>query len=233
MRKSCLSAILAASVVLTGLTDIDGLAQNPAQNPARRATAPAMRGAPSIALLDVPYIFKNHVRFKAMMNDMKADAARAETQMKAERTAIARLTEKVKGYRKGSPEYKGMAEDVTRRGADLSLKIRLHNDEFREREAGIFFTIYQEIRQQVDYYAANNGITLVLRFNGEPADVNQPESILREINKQVVWYTRDRDITKVILDTLNARGGYRQPGPGTPGGGTARPPRAPQGVQYK
>jgi len=38
-----------------------------------------------------------------------------------------------------------------------------------------------------------------LRFNGEAVDVDRPDSVLTYINKPVVWYDRELDITEHIL----------------------------------
>lgn len=227
MKKSHLLAALAASVVSMGLLGALGVAQQPL----RTAMRPAGRGVPPIALLDVSYIFKNHTRFKAMMNDMKTDVGCAEAQVKAERQAVQKLAERLGEFRKGTPDYKALAEEITKRQANISVKIRLQKDEFLQQEAKIYHNVYQEILQEVDYYAAANGITLVLRFNGEPADVTVPETIIRDINKQVIWYTKDRDVTPMILDRLNQRG-FR-PAPASPGGTTPVGTRPGHGVPYK
>ena len=165
------------------------------------------------------------------MNDMKADVGRAETQVKAEREALRKLVERLKEFRKGTPDYKALAEEITKRQADISVKIRLQKEEFLQREAKIYYNVYQEILQEVDYYAAANGVTLVLRFNGDPADITEPETIIRDINKQVIWYTKNRDITPVVLDRLNQRAYH--PGPATPSGTTPVGTRPGHGVQYK
>lgn len=220
MRKPHLLAVLAACVLAVGLIAAYGIAQQPGRQP-------MVQAAPAIALLDVPAIFKQHTRFKAMMNDMKADAQRDETQMKAEREAQRRLVELLQQYRKGTPEYKDRAAEITKRQADLSVKIRLHNDDYRTREAKIFHTVYQEILQEVDYYCLNNGISMVLKFSGATADVEQPESVVPYINRSVVWHTNNHDITPVILHRLNQRA-FRPSAPTNPGGGTTpigtRPP---------
>ena len=46
---------------------------------------------------------------------------------------------------------------------------------------------------------------MVLRFNGDPVDVDKPDSVLSYINKPVVWYDKSRDITPIILDSLVKR----------------------------
>ena len=55
---------------------------------------------------------------------------------------------------------------------------------------------YQEILERTDYFCQQTGIDMVLRFNGEKVDLNQPESVLSFINRPVVWYATDLDITR-------------------------------------
>lgn len=205
MKKSCLAAMLAACVGLLSVVSEAAAQQGPVAPAAR-----APHGPPVIALLDVSYIFKMHTRFKAMMNEMKGDVERAESTMKKERDQIMAMAERLKELRQGTPDYKTLEEDITKRQADLSVRVSLQKKEFLQREAKIYYTVYQEIAQETDYYAKQYGIDMVLRFNGDQVDVEKPDDVLRDINKPVVWYAKDRDITPVILDALNRR--YAGPG---------------------
>jgi len=216
-------AVMAVSLLSLILIGFEAFAQSPV----RAAVSPQMGATPNIALLDVSYIFKNHPRFKTMMDDMKADVDRAESDVNKERDALRKLAERLDSYRKGSPEYKSMEEEIARRQADMSVKVQLQRKEFLTREAKIYHNVYQEIAQEVDYYCANKGIDMVLRFNGDPVDVDKPDSVLSYINKPVVWYDKSRDITPIILDSLVKRSGVQpsgtrissppvQPGAGNP-----------------
>jgi len=167
---------------------------------------PAATGA-SIAVLDVSYVFKNLPRFKAFMSQMQTDVAAAEADVKKERDALKAEFEQLEQYRSGTPDYKERETQLTRRRAELATRIELQKRDFLQRESKIYNTIYEEMMQEVDYYAANNGIAMVLRFNGDPVDTQKPEDVLRRINQPIVWYPKDRDITPVILERLAARGG--------------------------
>ncbi len=167
------------------------------------AQAPSRPVGPSVALLDVSYIFKNHARFKSMMQDMKADVERAEGQVRSERDAIGKLAERLNEFRKGSVEYKQLETELTKRQADLSVQVTLQKNEFLQREATIYHNVYEEILQATDYYSQQNGISMVVRFNGDPVDVQRPDSVLAHINQQVVWYQKNMDITPAILQELN------------------------------
>jgi len=177
-----------------------------AQGPVRPAAAPAAVGGPRLALLDVGRIFKNHARFKSMMEDMKADVQQAEARIKAEREAIAKLGERLQEFRKGTQEYKSLEEELARRQADLSVQMSMQRNEFLQREARIYHNVYQEIWQATDYFCRQHSIDMVLRFSSEAVDPDRPDSVLTNINKPVVWYDQGLDITDAILQELNRSG---------------------------
>ena len=213
MKKTHRWAVLAVVLALGYFVTLV-MAQGPA--------APSMAG-PRLALLDVSKIFKNHQRFKGMMEDMKADVERAEAQVKSGRETIGKMAERLREFNKGSIEYKQMEEDLAKRHADLAVQVQLQKSEFLQREAKIYHAVYQEIWQATDYFCKQNRIDMVVRFNGEQVDVESPESVLTHINKPVVWYDRGLDITDAILQDLNrtainpAPGNARGPArPGVP-----------------
>ena len=79
----------------------------------------------------------------------------------------------------------------------------MQKNEFLQREATIYNNVYQELSQATDDYCRRNGIDMVLRFNGDPADMQRPETVLTFINKPVVWYDKNLDITYPVLQDLN------------------------------
>ncbi len=194
MKTSHRWAMLAAAVAALSYLILPALAQ---QGPVRSGPGP------SIALVDISYIFKHHGRFKGQMDDMKADVQRAEAQVKSERQAITKLAEHMQELRKGTQDYKQLEEELAKRQADLSVQVTLQKNKFLQREAEIYYNVYQEIAQATEYYAKQHGIDVVLRFNGDPADVQRPDSILSFINKPVVYYQPGLDITPAVLSELN------------------------------
>ena len=158
---------------------------------------------PKIALLDVSYIFKNHARFKGQMEGMKVAVESAEAQVKQDREAINKLIEQLQQLNKGTSDYQQMEERVAKRQADLAVKVRLRKNDFVQQEAKIYYNVYQEIWQATDDYCKRAGIDMVLRFNGDPVDVNNPQVILSHINKPVIWYNKQLDITPLVLRDLN------------------------------
>lgn len=197
MKKSHLLASVLLGCVLIGAAML-ALAQGPA---APRTVA--QPSGPFIAMVDVGYIFKNHMRFKQMMDGLKAEIQQADARVRAENDAIRQMMQQLEQERPGTPNYKQLEEAIAKRRADLQVQMGLQRKEFMLREAKLYHSVYQEIEQVVRYYATQNNIALVLRFNGEPADPDDPDSILREINKPVIYFAPTLDLTPVVLEALN------------------------------
>jgi len=224
VTKSHLLAAICGSLLVAGLAAFTA----PAQGPARPVAAPQV-SAPRIAMLDISYVFKNHTGFKARTAAMQAEVDQARDRLKQEEEAIRKdlaQLQDLQNTKPGSQECKQLEEMVTRRRADLEVQLRLMNKEFAVKEANIYQAIYQEIEQEVGYYAGQNGITAVMRFNGDPVEKDHPDEVLRNVNKQVIWFAQGLDITPVILERLNRKwNGTPQVGsnPGRPSGQLPNP----------
>jgi Skp family chaperone for outer membrane proteins len=155
-----------------------------------------------IAVVDISAIFKRHARFKTAMDNMKKEMESIETQLKADREAIAQAEQHRNTFAVGSPDYKQADENVARMMADFNLKMGKLRKDFLEREAKVYYQTYLEVVEAVNYYAKRQNIGLVLRFNGEPIDPNRRDDVLREINKPVVMQD-NIDITGDVLVLLN------------------------------
>jgi Skp family chaperone for outer membrane proteins len=226
VKKTAFLAAMAAVVLAGTLMSRPAPAQAPARAPQAR---------PQIYLLDVSAVFKQHRRMQAMMEDMKKDVERAEQAVKAERDKIRQLAERLKEFRSGTPDYRALEEDLTKAQADLSVRVQLQKKEFLQREAKIFYSVYQEVQQELNYLASQTGVMMVLRTTSEQPDVENPQEVLAYLNRDVIWNTPQVDITSHIIKRLNDRYDPRQAGRGggtTPQGGN-QAHRSGHGVQYK
>jgi len=177
---------------------------------AEGAASPAAKPQPGhhhVAVIDVTEIFENHVRFKAMTADMKGDVAQAAQRVKAEQEEIKEMAEGLKDLLAGTRDYLDLQEKVKKRAEELKTRVQLQRAEFLQREAGAYRTVYGEIVREVADYAAQSGIEVVLRAQSTPKEPKTPQQVLQEINRPVVWFADDCDITQIILDRLNKKGG--------------------------
>lgn len=182
----------------------------------------------NIAILDLGYIFKEHNGFKAATERMKNDLTTAETKLREERDSLNTLMKDFQEkpeFKKGSREYKQMEEELAKRGADLQIEMNIKKREFMEREARIYYNVYQEIMRVVRDHCAQQNIQVVLRFSAEQADPTDPQSILKDINKNILHWDQSIDITGTILQRLN-QVAKKPPQGGKEPPKTANPPRS-------
>lgn len=197
------SQLLAACAV--GLLAVVLIVSNmPAQDPAGPVASQPL-GSQPIYLLDINHVFKNHSKLKALKTDMQGDVARAEEAVKKAKETIKGLQERLEEYRPGTQDYKNLEQEIATRMADLNVQIAMQRKDFLQQEARIYFTIYREIIDEVGYFAQQNRAAMVLKFDREPANVEVPETVVRAINKELVYSAQGLDITDYILDKLNRR----------------------------
>lgn len=196
----------------------------PGQVPgARGVAAPAAAPAPSgtsVAVIDVAFIFKNHVRFNGQMNDMKRDIEGFDASIRGEQQNFAKKREQLTQFNPSSDQYKKAEEDLAHIKSDLDIKVAVKRREFLEQEAKIYFGIYREIEEAVAIFAQQNRIGLVLRYSGDEMKPDDRASVLQGVNRPVVYQDR-LDITQLVLGRLNA--GATMPA----GAGGAVPPATP------
>ena len=213
MKKFCFWATLVAVLMASSMTASQALAQQPQA----AAIGP-------VAIIDMSYIFKNHARFKAMSDRMRQEVLAAEEKLKQRRTEIEALMKQTEGFKRDSPDYKQLDTEITRKKIDLNAEVAMQKKDFVEREAKMYFNVYQEVLDAVTYFSEQNRISLVLRFNGDPTEVGDPQDILKQLNKSVVYYHKSIDITPYILRDLNRGGAGTGPhGPPVPNTTGARP----------
>jgi Skp family chaperone for outer membrane proteins len=164
-------------------------------------------GVGGIAVVDVAYIFKNHLRFKQQMEAMKQRVDNAEKDLKNDQNDMQQMVEKMKIMTPGSPDYKKMEEDITKKQAAFNVKKSLQGKEFMEQEGQIYYKVSLEIDDAVATLATRNGIALVLKFNGDEVHPEDRNDILRSINKPIVYFDHRMDITSNVLQELNRSSG--------------------------
>ena len=156
----------------------------------------------NVAVLDVPYIFKNFIRFKQSIDDIKKDIDDYKNIVNDQQRQLRDEAAKLELYKPGTKEYKDVEENVARMKMTFSLDSAKRQKDFMEREAQVYFTAYREVEKVVADFAQRNRIGLVLRYSAEEMDPSQRDSIMQGINRIVVYQDR-LNITEMVLEQLN------------------------------
>jgi Skp family chaperone for outer membrane proteins len=178
-----------------------GLSTASAQAPG--AASAAVPAAPKqVVVIDIAKVFKEFGAFNAEMESMKAEVDAYEEYLKGKQTELQALVEARGKFTANSPEYKAKDQEILQIQSQTSVEATTKRKEFMEREAQIYFAHYVIILQTIDEFAARNGITLVLRYNSEPIDRTNRQSIQQGVNNAIV-FQRSCDITNFVIKTLN------------------------------
>jgi Skp family chaperone for outer membrane proteins len=166
--------------------------------------------SPDVCVIDVGYIFKNHVRFNGMMEEMKRDLIEVEKQFRGETERITKMVQELSRWKPGSAEYNAEEERITRARAELQTNMALKKKEFMLREAKIYYDVYDEIVKVTADFCARYGISLVLRYNSEPIEPQNANSVMKGVNRNVV-FQKSVNITYDILALINPQRPSVQP----------------------
>lgn len=161
-----------------------------------------------IAVVDVAYIFKNHPGIKAQVSKIEGDLKDFEVKLKAEGAELKTAAEQLKTFKVGTPAYAAAEEKVASLESQLRLTMARKRKELEKAEGQIYFENYQRIAEGVRVLAEAYNINLVLRYNSENMDLENGQSVLRGLMKNIVYHDNSLDMTRGVmlyLDKLDAQ----------------------------
>jgi Skp family chaperone for outer membrane proteins len=159
----------------------------------------AMQAPSGIALVDVNYILKKHVRLRASLKELGAEAEKVQKDFEHQLQDLQAQGQQLSTMKPGSPDYQQLEEKLVSQKAMIQGQIALKRKDFEQREAHLYLNAYKEISDEVKYFCEQRGISLILNFNGDNIHEESPADVGRGITKPVVFYTKNLDITPYIL----------------------------------
>jgi Skp family chaperone for outer membrane proteins len=158
-----------------------------------------------VGLIDMAFVFKKYRKFEMLREELKAKINKSEDEAKAMQAEMGDLQKKMKEFTEGTPEFTKIEKDLVQRMAGFEGFKRQMSREFLKEESQIYLQIYNEVSSAVEYYSKKNDYTLVMRFNKDELESENPQQMLQNMNRQVVYHREEDDITQKILDLLNKR----------------------------
>ncbi len=200
MKKFPLIAAVLLGAVIVSVLGSALVAQAPGT-----AAVPLDRYPSKIAVLNLAEVFEKDPQFKTQTDQLKTQVKDAETKVNTEREQITSLIGQLKDLTPGTANFRTMEEQIAKRRSDLEFQVKRQQRDFMQYQGRIYQDIYSQIQQEVNALARQQGIDLVLRYSQAPIDLNNPNTVLENINRQVVWYGPHRDITATIIRNLALR----------------------------
>ncbi len=156
-----------------------------------------------IAVVDVAYIFKNHPGIKAQVSQVENELKSYDAELTEKREALKQAAAQLKTLKVGTAAYTAQEEQVASMESKLRLDMQRKRKELGDAEARIYFENYQRIAAGVKFLAQHYKINLVLRYNSEDMDLEQGDSVIRGVMKNIVYHDDSLDMTKGVMQYLD------------------------------
>ena len=157
----------------------------------------------NVAIVDVGQIFKSHPQFDRQLQQLKAEADQFKANSMQLREEMVAKSEQLNAFTPDSEEFKNAETMLAQELAKLEVEQRNAMRKLMQREAKLHFDTYQQVKQTVTDYCAEKGFRLVLRHSTLELDIDNPNSIMQEVNNNIVFFSPGRDITGAIIQKLN------------------------------
>ena len=216
MKNFPLAALCCAALLVC-------LQQSPARAQQAAAAAPEARGH-QVALIDMAHVFKNYKKFTAMTESLQKEIEQTDGEDRHLIEQIRQLQGQLTSgnLQEGSADYQKIESQLLQAQTELESFKRVAQRDFLRKEADIYKTVYLEVEDAVARYASYFKYTLVLRFDRQKiTGAENPRDIINGMNRQVVYFREQDDITDKILSFLNTQW-QQQNGSAAPAG----PPRS-------
>jgi Skp family chaperone for outer membrane proteins len=165
-----------------------------------RLAADAQHRIP-VALMDVARVFKNCREFQQKMDRIKAEIAEYDRAIRTRKAEFDQLLPKNTG---SAPPSGEAAEKAAKLQADLTAEMAAKRQAFLAAEAGAYAEVYAQIEKVTDQICHARDVGVVLRFNSDPLDPADRNSVLQGVNRAVI-YSAVPDLTDDVLAALNGQ----------------------------
>jgi len=199
VKKMILSATVMA--VLVGFI---GIARS--QNEAGAESTPH-----KVGLIDMARVFKDYKKFKVLREDLKGEIAQSDLKIKQMTAQLQQLKAEAESFKPATPERVKREDAMVKLQAEFQAFRANAQRKFLRKESQIYKTVYLEATDVVKKYAEYYKYTLVIRFNGEELNTEDPKQLIQSLNRQVVYHRPEDDITDSVLEYLNRK--YPQAAP--------------------
>ena len=202
MKRTLILSVVSACLVGVSVNAHAQDAQPAGQSPTHK-----------IGLIDMARVFQEYAKFSVLQEDLKAELQKNDQKAKSMAMQITKLRDEMKQFKQGSPEFIEREDNLTKLTTEFETFRKQVQREIVRKEADIYKTVYLEVVDVVRVYAEYYKYTLVLRFNTNTLESEDPQKLIQGINKQVVYYRAEDDITLSVIEYLNRK--YDQAKAGT------------------
>jgi Skp family chaperone for outer membrane proteins len=166
-------------------------------------------GGPPIYVINVKKVFDASPKFKGEAESLKVDMEKKETQLRALQGQIQAKTQQRDKF-KGGAERDAIEKEIN----DLQFQFAKFQRQFREElskaESKMVGEVYRDMSTLLSDYCKKNRIYMVMRLDEPTPDMQEELQVMTFMNRQVIYYHPNLDLTSVISEGMKQVGAARQ-----------------------
>ncbi len=157
-----------------------------------------------LAVIDMAEVFKQYDAFLDQQKEMRLDVAKFDKQFRQQKDEIEVLAKQLAQLAPRTQPFENLERQVNELRATLQVDVTLRRKRILEREGRLYAKTYSEVQAEVAQVARKRTIRLVVRYDSAPIDQENRDSILKGMNRFVVFQDKI-DITEEVIERLNRR----------------------------
>ena len=155
-----------------------------------------------VVVVDIAVVMENNNKFKAKLEAIQSEIDTFDDTLDQKREEVKAKVEELRGYKAGSAAYTSLEQEIAQIQSDVSVQMQIKRKSVLMKESQVFYDSYAEVVEQIRTFSERNGIALVMNFDSKPIDPSSRESVLKGVNKDIV-YQRSLNITSYIIKAIN------------------------------
>ncbi|MEC7567181.1 MAG: OmpH family outer membrane protein [Planctomycetota bacterium] len=168
------------------------------------------RPGTTVAVVDIAVVMENNAKFKSLLDGIQGEISAFDKTLDTARKQVTGMVEELRGYNPGTAKYSELEEQIAKIQSDVQVQMQIKRKNVLQKEAKVFHECYTEVTKTIGTFCDRNGIQLVLNFDSKAIDPQSRESVLKGVNRDIV-YQRSLNITKYIIDAVNKENGLATP----------------------
>ncbi len=173
----------------------------PANGTAPAATRPAQ--AAVIGCIDTDNALKNYDKFKAITEQLKAEALARHNDLLKLANEAKSTGEMLSKLQQGSPDAKKYEDKITSLKAQFEAGREQAEREFTQKEAEAYAMILNEIQAMAAGVAKQKGMNIVVKYTPAQATASEPKTVMDAMTRSVIYADPTADITPTVVYWLN------------------------------
>ena len=198
MRKLIASLVVFTSIA--GVSYFVGSARG-------QGAKPAVEIPHKVGLIDMQNVFQQYEKHKVLTEELNGEMRDARGQFKSRMERMQALQTELRSgtFKEGSPEFTLREKKLAQEASEGEVAKAMLERDLTRKNAKINHQTFLEVQDAVQRFANHYNYTLIVRFSREEMNSTDPQKVMQELNRMVVHYRPEDDITDSVVDFLNRK----------------------------